>query len=661
MIGVIVVAGGSTEIAASPPSLCVDTLGSVTQLAAASDIAVSGNHAYAVDRKAGLLVYDVSIADDPIQIGSFFLPDAARVVVSEGFAYVITTIPSQLNYSDYDYWSELWIFCVESPSQPALVGRIGLGRNSNPSDHPVSGFVVADGIAYVAPGYWADWRGIKMIDVSDPSSPTLLTTYDQPGTYSWLAAQGTKLYLGYWGLTILDVSDPANPSEISEMPLQSQVRGVAASDDSVFLSTDDGLLVVDVSDPESPVELSLFPSPEHWSMECVYVVDGIALVTYYRYLMQGKIHLIDVTDPTTPTLLSDLLGDTGMIRGVGLGGGLVCVQIEDGIGVIDISVPGSPVMRSTINRPKYRGAEIEADHIFVFSHNSTLLRIFAVPSTGNPFEVASFEAPGIIEDVIVDGEQLLIAAGASGVGLIDISNPAMPAEIVWITPSTTARVMALSDDRLYLSSRYELVIIDVSNPQAPQELGLFDVPSGYRLGRFDVADGFIVAIATDNFVQHPELWTIDARQPALPLLMATTAQDFDGLSDVKVSGSNAFVSGGRWGMKVFELEHPNAPILIATGREPDEYLDYLDVEVDGKRVFVSSRNRAFQIFDVSNPDNPVHKGTQFPGLDGTSLSISDGRACLLLESSQLVVLDVASPHVCSGPQLSPDPPTASTQ
>src|SRR3972149_7494934 len=66
---------------------------------------------------------------------------------------------------------------------------------------------VVGNYAYVASGY-----GLKIFDISNPSSPKLMSTYKTDGYPRRVFISGTTAYVAGWsGLAIIDISDPSSP------------------------------------------------------------------------------------------------------------------------------------------------------------------------------------------------------------------------------------------------------------------------------------------------------------------------------------------------------------------------------------------------------------------------------------------------------------------
>jgi hypothetical protein len=148
-------------------------------------------------------------------------------------------------------------------------------------------------LAYVVGG--AD--GLQIVDVSNPASPTLRSTY--PDVQD-IAIVGEVVYaLDTSGFKILDVSAPDHPLLLGRFTLQdpwSKPADLTAVSSIVYMTLppEVGLLVVDVSDPASPVQKAIYPD---------YVgkvqVEGHYLIAAAGIGLTGM-HIFDVSTPAAP-------------------------------------------------------------------------------------------------------------------------------------------------------------------------------------------------------------------------------------------------------------------------------------------------------------------------------------------------------------------------
>ncbi len=160
----------------------------------ARDIYVSGDWAYLALDDAGLYILSIS---DPAKpgtiIGKYDCPDAIwGVYVKDNYAYVAGD-------------DNLWIYDITNAPIATLIGQC------NEIQHGW-GVYVSDNYAYVADQEY----GLRIINVSDPANPYLVSTFDTPGEARHVQVVNNFAYIadGFYGLRIIDVSNPNTPTEI---------------------------------------------------------------------------------------------------------------------------------------------------------------------------------------------------------------------------------------------------------------------------------------------------------------------------------------------------------------------------------------------------------------------------------------------------------------
>jgi hypothetical protein len=101
--------------------------------------------------------------------------------------------------------------------------------------------------------------GLRILDVSDPSSITPLGSYTPSGRVHKvkISADGSKAFLAAYadGLIILDISDASNPVVLGQYnPVEYPVDiSLSADESKAYLATESGkLLVVDIEDTAAP-------------------------------------------------------------------------------------------------------------------------------------------------------------------------------------------------------------------------------------------------------------------------------------------------------------------------------------------------------------------------------------------------------------------------
>ncbi|MCF7810989.1 choice-of-anchor D domain-containing protein, partial [bacterium] len=203
-------------------------------------------------------------------------------------------------------------------------------------------------------------------------------------------------------------------------------------------------------------------------------------------------------------------------------------------------------------------------------------------------EVGHVGIEGAAEGVCVVGDYAFVAAGATGLAIIDISDPENPALTgTYDTPQEAWDVFVL-DNHAYVADRSgELIIVDVTDPENPDEIGAIDTPGECR-------EVFVV----DNYAY---------------------IADYDG------------------GLRIIDVSDPENPDEV--GVYDDDSM-YEDVIVINNIAYVAARNSGLVIFDVSNPENPEVIG-QYESQGANGLAIDGNHAFIASLANALVVVDIS--------------------
>ena len=160
-------------------------------------------------------------------------------------------------------------------------------------------------IAYVAEGR----DGIEIFDISNPSSPILLSKFDTGGNTQSiiLSKDGTKAYVsaGDSGLKIIDISNPSNPLLIGEYIYSINAYDILLSKDGTkaYIAGSTGLLILDIQNPSSPRYIGRYGSGLSKFYNMAISNDGkkVYVVNKNEYLI-----VLSVSNPSSPSYLKNM-------------------------------------------------------------------------------------------------------------------------------------------------------------------------------------------------------------------------------------------------------------------------------------------------------------------------------------------------------------------
>ena len=257
---------------------------------------VVGNLVYIADVNHGLRIYDVSNASQPSEIGAFNPEDNGKiesVVVAGIYAYV------PMNYHDPrpEQQRGLRVIDVSNPSAPREVGRLALPYNAYRLALQGNHLFYPDFLEMKERGNLTE---LRVIDVSNPAQPVQIGSYDTSGPVQ------VDTTLGQAGV--------AMGAGLSSLAVQGKV---------LYLGDPySGLHVIDISNPSQPQRLA------NWSEYPMFMDLAIA-DNWLFSASYGAVLVIDVSNPANPQL-TQMYRNPGLAMGIDVQGNLVCVADGDG-------------------------------------------------------------------------------------------------------------------------------------------------------------------------------------------------------------------------------------------------------------------------------------------------------------------------------------------
>lgn len=206
------------------------------------------------------------------------------------------------------------------------------------------------------------------------------------------------------------------------------------------------------------------------------------------------------------------------------------------------------------------------------------LRIVDVSNPAHLTEAGSYLAPMEAESVVVAGNYAYIADGEGSLRILNIANPAHPTETgFYSVMSGGAEGVAVVGNYAYVAAvEAGLRIVDISNPAAPSEVGFYDTP-GAALG---VAVAGKYAYVAD---WEEGLRVINISNSAAPTEVGF--YDTPGIAhEVAVEGHYAHVADGEAGLRIVDISDPAHPTEVGFYDTP---MRANSVAVSGNYVFVA--------------------------------------------------------------------------
>jgi hypothetical protein len=230
-----------------------------------------------------------------------------------------------------------------------------------------------------------------------------------------------------------------------------------------------------------------------------------------------------------------------------------------------------------------------------------------------------------------------------GLGLVDISDPTAPVDVVRQEIRGTTSATAILDDRAYVSASHGgLVVVDIGVPSSPlvaSQFWLLGMVTDLEAadGKAWVAGGYSPTDEKSLRTHDAGLFVVDMMEPSSPRVIGYGSTGLEP-SHLALSGRYAFLSNEFGGIRIQDISDPTAPVEV--GSMPTTTAGYAhDVEGDYAYTFVGSR---FVVMDVSDPSLPVEAGSCEVDFYG-NLTVNSGVAYNTIDHQGLQVFDVGDP------------------
>lgn len=231
-----------------------------------------------------------------------------------------------------------------------------------------------------------------------------------------------------FGIDVVDLSQMPVVNSIAARFIGEAPRGMALSSNYLYASSGSRISVFNLQDPSAPLSAGFVFVPDS---------DLRDLVASGRYLYaadyQNGLHIFDLEDPRKPRLAGSHLSPFSLPESVAVSGSYAYLADFEGVKIIDVANPAQPALVSS-----YRG-------------------------TGNYLACRG---------VAVKGKYAYVAAGRSGLHVVDLTDPLNPRGVGYYQTTGDAVSVAINLPALYLADTLAgLITLDLSNPESPTKIG----------------------------------------------------------------------------------------------------------------------------------------------------------------------------------------------
>lgn len=408
------------------------------------------------------------------------------------------------------------------------------------------------------------------------------------------------------------------------------------------------LTLWDVSDPTDVTKLGE-TEPFVGIVSAVAVLGDRAYVTEYQDL-EGRLHIVDVSDPTAPTVADTIdYTDSEYRRPEALsldGDRLYLSDTEVGVFEFDVSDPSTPVVINDVTEFGITELAAVEDRVYIGLSGFIGTSVGALDRS-NDLEFLGLGGVDESLGLAFSDDHHVVSTGVFGTSLYDLDDINSPTTV--FSDALAARTVVASGSRAYVPHAAGLTTLDWSEPGAVE----MSAPSMMASDRTTAA-----GVASDTLVMMTELGRLLAVDVAAEPVLGDEIETPGCVdcTDAAVVGDHVVVADFYYGARVLD-----AATLDVVGRleVPGEQPGVEGVVVQGDYAYLADWSSGLHVFDIRTPSAPAHVGYVATGGFPASIAVL-GNHVYVGESTNggaLRVVDVSDP---SAPQVIAMLPTSQT-
>ncbi len=412
---------------------------------------------------------------------------------------------------------------------------------------------------------------VGIYDISDPGNILISSQYSLPSSfYQDAQIVGDFLYIGIsTGIQVVDVSDPANASFVKNITLDVDANTIG-----------------DVS--------SLF-------------FDG---TTLYGGQTSGKLRVIDLTVPDTPSVSSGLSISSRLIDGISLlSGSLAIANRDDGLHLVDKTDVNNLILQGGYNQSITPGAvSISGNKVAIAGVGGThdLLNL----DTTDQLTLTSIVSDKYFETSFSIIENSLLWAGfgqtLKSYSVTDLANPVIfDTQTLGLNGFSSSRFAKKIDNDLYVGlSNGEFEMYDISNATPVRilnlDFGSDPITNSFRAPIDVVRQGNYLFVSTTQ----DDLNVIDISDLANPSIVFSIDWSMSDGEDRQLAlfGSTLLIARNE-GLMFIDVQNPLVPVFSSLSGVFG-LLDSIQ-KIDNNSAFVGNDSGEVILLDMTTPTVPV--------------------------------------------------------
>ena len=449
------------------------------------------------------------------------------------------------------------------------------------------------------------------------------TTAVYGGTYNDVATVGNTAYLATaTGLQILDITDKTSPAVLSKLETIGFLNKVTVDGNYAYLTEDNvKLIIVDITNKSSPVAVGSYISPE--GLNDIVISNGYAYVSIDDASYINHLITLDLANKASPTIVNDLVMSSKV--DLYLSDNYLYAVDYSTFTIFDLANTSSPTLVSTYTGGASNKFAVSGNYVYTVSgYSPSNLKIIDVSNKASLVDVSSYQISAMsnyISGIKSDGTYVYMMGYTGGVGsdlqIIDVSNKSVPVSAGELLVERGSLQIGSSSNYAYIATSVDgFKILNISDKLNPQIISSYGKAS------------YIRAVAINNNYAYTTtskgIEIIDVSDKNNPVL-AGTYSTIGYTSAIEVYGNKAYVVSGT-SMSILDISNPVQTIFLGSYSITGESASIQNVKIAGNYAYLNvfiGWTTSIHLVDISNPATPLYKSNFVPTNYSTLLTVTN--------------------------------------
>jgi hypothetical protein len=462
-------------------------------------------------------------------------------------------------------WGGLVFYDISDPANPQPIGGYPLGMETD--------FAVVDGDLLICSSYFQT----TLLDIDQPDAPVYLSTvpgkaYEKDGKWLYISRDPHADPTGENGLNVIDIGKPTQPKLVGSYTTPNTIYDYARSSEMIFLRTVvpfgnyHELQIIDVTYPSDPYQVG-----RSYSMD-LFSVSETLVQGERAYVLSNLFHVVDYRNASAPQILGSYMVSNLSLYDLSVVGDYAYLSGLGRIKILDLHDPTQPTLAQTYGgnpgEPGWASPAVILDNrmayvvVYDYDYNLQVMQ-FDPPASPKVYSIYDGQFEDEITALDGDEQRVYMTSWKGAVELLDTSNPYSPTLTGSYSSTLHAYLLRQADDLVLLGASEKVAIVDFSNPLSPTLASMIETP----MTVYDIqVDGGWAYIATQGY-RMPDngVYVYDIHDPYNPSLLGFYPSM---ARHIQIDGGLMYLSADEDGLQVVGLWQPSVFLPQVFGASP---------------------------------------------------------------------------------------------